>query len=330
MPFLPGPSPSFYNRHHHLLQLRRIYGKLLVYSGTHLDAAACHAATCTSAYGARTRKHNNIARVLATAALEAGLEVSRELDTHSLLLSELLKADCKRIFPKKANAAYKTAFNALVAAQAKLQDPACPHSHKEKSLALQHHIDTLATVSNKRDITGLRLDLALVNPLTNETQWIDVTSVNTAAPSYVNQEFHRICDEQRSSTTSSNLCIPPVPRHPNPSLVAREARKCDKYSRLISIASRQVFEHKRPKLPIFSPFAISSTGELGPGANLLQEWIVNQYHAKCAKAGLRPDGLTTKELVKDFRHRLKVETQLAVAIGNGNLICTADLPRGGL
>ena len=93
----------------------------LVHSATHLDAAACHAATCTSAYGARTRKHNNIARVLATAALKAGLEVSREPDTHGLLLSQFSKADCERIFPKKANAAYKTAFNALVKPNCKTQ-----------------------------------------------------------------------------------------------------------------------------------------------------------------------------------------------------------------
>jgi len=42
----------------------------------HLDAAACHAHNCTSGCHARNRKHNNIARVLAKAAKEAGLEAT--------------------------------------------------------------------------------------------------------------------------------------------------------------------------------------------------------------------------------------------------------------
>ena len=35
---------------------------------------------------------------------------------------------------------------------------------------------------------GLRIDLSLVNTFTGETQWIDVTSVNTAAPSYASRD----------------------------------------------------------------------------------------------------------------------------------------------
>ena len=75
---------------------------------------------------------------------------------------------------------------------------------------------------------------------------------------------------------------------------------------------------------------MSTTGELGAGANVLQEWIVNQFHAKCKNNGHRSDGLTVSELVQSFRHRLKVNLQFAVAVGMGNLVLQAGLAHGAL
>ena len=302
----------------------------LVHPGMYLDAAACHATACSSAFKARNRKHNNIARVLAVAAREADLEVSREPDTHGLLLSEFSKADCKRIFPKRTSEVYKRAFDTLVATSSRVHDPSCLLTPAEKSQLLQQHIDALPIITDKSDVTGLRIDLALVNPLTNETQWIDITSVNTSAQSYVREEARHIQDHQLSSTISARHCVPTLPVAPSPSLNTREAHKREKYSRLIAVASRQVAEHRRPRQPIFSPFAVSNSGELGQSASIVQEWLVNQFRIKCVNAPARTDGLTTKDLVKDFRHRLRTEIQLAVAIGNGNLITAAGLPRGGL
>ena len=70
---------------------------------------------------------------------------------------------------------------------------------------------------------------------------------------------------------------------------------------------------------------MSTTGELGTGANALQEWIVNKFYAKCKASSHRADGLTTKELVRDFRHRLKINLQFAIAVGMGNLTLSAGL-----
>ena len=75
---------------------------------------------------------------------------------------------------------------------------------------------------------------------------------------------------------------------------------------------------------------MSSSGDLAPKADLLQEWIVSQYTLKCKHAPPRPDGLKVKELVRDFRHRLKLGLQFAMAVGMGMMISEAGLGRGAL
>ena len=298
----------------------------LQHPSAHLDAAACHANACSSAFAARTRKHNNIARVFATAALEAGLEVSREPDTYSLLLSEFSKTDCARIFPRKCSKSYKEAFETLTRVSLSLRDPSCTLTTEQKALILQHHVDALPLLK-KKDTSGLRIDLALVNPLTSETRWIDVTSVNTAGPSVISQELSHLLAKQSSALFTSNTF---ASTKPSPVLDDRESLKAEKYARLITVANRQTAEGKRLCKPIFSPCAVSTTGELGAGANLLQEWIVNQYHAKCKRSAHRSDGLTVNELVRTFRHKFKLNLQFVIAVGMGNLILQAGLACGAL
>ena len=46
--------------------------------------------------------------------------------------------------------------------------------------------------------------------------------------------------------------------------------------------------------------------------------------------GRRADGLSTSELVRQFRHRFKVGAQLAIAAGLGAMIQGAGQPWGGL
>jgi len=75
---------------------------------------------------------------------------------------------------------------------------------------------------------------------------------------------------------------------------------------------------------------MSSTGELGPDADILQEWIVDQFRMKCKRAPSRADGIPAKELVQDFRHKLKLNLQFAMAIGMGNMITQAGLPHSAI
>ena len=78
------------------------------------------------------------------------------------------------------------------------------------------------------------------------------------------------------------------------------------------------------------PFVVSDFGELSPAATDLQEWLVDQYKKKCVKQGSRADGCSTNELVRQFKHRLKIGIQLAIAAGLGAMIQAAGQPWAGI
>ena len=56
--------------------------------------------------------------------------------------------------------------------------------------------------------------------------------------------------------------------------------------------------------------------------------LLLSFKSDARRAAARADGLTPKELICDFRHRLKTDLQFAVAVGMGKLICAAGLPTG--
>ena len=96
------------------------------------------------------------------------------------------------------------------------------------------------------------------------------------------------------------------------------------------IAAKQHMDGKRSTLPVFVPFVVSDFGELAPDAIDLQKWLVNQFRLRCIKLGRRPDGCSTDELVRHFRHRFKVDMQLAIATGMGCMIQSAGQPWGNI
>ena len=87
------------------------------------------------------------------------------------------------------------------------------------------------------------------------------------------------------------------------------------------VAKKQTAEKKRKQVPQFSTFAMSDYGELAPSASDLLEWIVQQFRIKCEKAGKRVDGVSALNLVREFRSKLYVDVQFALAAGCGEMLC---------
>jgi hypothetical protein len=71
-------------------------------------------------------------RVIKNAADAAGLHTRYEPDTHSLLLGEFSKADCRCVFPKDYVQGYKSGFEKVSQASA-----ACSLSIEEKQNLIQ-------------------------------------------------------------------------------------------------------------------------------------------------------------------------------------------------
>ena len=51
-----------------------------------------------------------------------------------------------------------------------------------KSAYMQNKIDALPILA-AGDTKGLRIDISIVNPVTNDTLWVDVSAVHTSSPS---------------------------------------------------------------------------------------------------------------------------------------------------
>ena len=316
LPPIPKQQPK------DLLSFDYPVSECLSHPGRHMDAAACHASACTSAAKAKQHKHTRLVGAIMSAATEAGLESAREPDTYSLLKEAFSRADCRRVFPKGSSQTYKKAFRTLQDFIDQCRHPSCKIPSDQQQLIKQKLIDALPTL-DKSDTHGLRVDIRLYDPKTDEEKWIDVTSVNTAADSYVDLEMRHTMDKLASLKLACEVKVPNLPMRPSPTLVARERIKIDKYSRLISVADKQFFDHERKTKPTFVPFAMSTAGELGPEAYSLQEWLVEKYRLQRKAEKNRPDGQTTRDLVLDFRRRLRMSLQFAMAAGMGQLIAEA-------
>jgi len=131
--------------------VQRCLGKHGVHTVPFLDAGGCHAASgCRSAVGARSKKHTYLSRVVVQAAIEAGLAVRAEPDTHGLLLGEFSKADCRRIFPKYASKLYQEKFQAVINALDVISSPSCTISEEEKTAYVQARIDALRVLKKSK------------------------------------------------------------------------------------------------------------------------------------------------------------------------------------
>ncbi len=269
-----------------------------------------------------------VRNVLVAHAKEAGLESVPEPDTYDLLLGQFERKDCKRVFPKRMSLAYEAAFESLSQASDFINSVSCTFTPEQKQTYIQNHLDKLPLVEGA---AGLRIDASFRNPDTNEIMWVDVSVVHTTSPSYISGELKSIAKRKLCSDAAQLHLLPDaLQNQASPVMLQREITKIHKYSRLVTVAKKQKSDGTRSSIPTFAPFVVSDCGELGPKAFDVQEWIVSQYRLKCCKEGRRADGCTTVDRVRQFRHRLKMGVQVAVACGLGTMIQFAGLSWRGL
>ena len=298
-------------------------------SSPFLDAVGCHTSSnCPSAYSARNRRHNYIMRVLASAAKEAGLNCKLEPDTFNLLLGDFSQENCKRMFPRRASKLYTERVNAVVNAVELISSPACTFSDAEKRAYVQVRMDALPVIP-KEEAVGLRIDLELEDPVTGETKWVDATVVHTAAESYREREFKAVMARNVSTSTAAALATPDVLKfQASPIIMERAMAKAEKYSRLIWIAKKQTQQKKRRQAPVFNAFCVSDFGELSPSAITMLDWLVDKRRRLAEQAGPRTDGVKPLEIVSLFKQRLRMEIQMAIAAGSGEMFHAAGQPWG--
>src|SRR5579872_3702135 len=102
-----------------------------------------------------------------------------------------------KIFPKTATAAYKAKFTDLLETiDAVNADQSS--SPEQKQALLKSKIDLLPILEG--DSTGLRVDITLLDPITGESKWLDISAVHTNSPSYISKEIKAVLHRQVSSS----------------------------------------------------------------------------------------------------------------------------------
>ena len=87
------------------------------------------------------------------------------------------------------------------------------------------------------------------------------------------------------------------------------AKKYQTYNPLLYVIKKQVVDKRRRKEPKFTPLVVTTFGELGPGAVVVQEWLAMRlkvHHVTQARTvGERPDGRTAAAITGRFRQRVR-------------------------
>ena len=150
--------------------------------------------------------------------------------------------------------------------------------------------------------------------------------MHTAAESYREREFKAVMARNIPTSTATALSATDVLKfQSSPILLERTTAKNEKYSRLLWIAKKQAQQKKRKQAPQFSTFCVSDFGELSPSAIILLDWLVDQRRSLAAA---RADGLKPLDIVRVFKHKLRIGIQMAIAAGSGEMFYGAGQPWG--
>ena len=104
-------------------------------------------------------------------------------------------------------------------------------------------------------------------------------------------------------------------------LMAVHQTKLDRYSLLAALAERQVLDKLRAAAPVILPVAISTHGELCPGAVRVQEWLTAKYRERLVLEGDRDDGEKLEDLTAPFVASSAPPSLLPLA--RASLICSS-------
>ena len=116
------------------------------------------------------------------------------------------------------------------------------------------------------------------------------------------------------------------PQSQSPACEKASADKHEQYRLMLTIAAKQALDGKRQDTPQFSGAACSLFGTFSQDLTDLVEWLAKAYARKLQREGPRDDGCESPRLTAQFRNRLNLRLQSAIARGTARMLLTAALP----
>ena len=249
-----------------------------------------------------------------------GVRCVVEPKTSEVLLGQYSAAQCTKLFPKRPSREQSAETKNIVDQLDEVQR--MPHGEDRRRLyrELTTRMDAL-NQSNSKEKKSVRLDVQLQHG--QDELLLDGTIVHSLAKSYVRAEAKR---------TWERLLSPVKSVRDKPAAVLDQARlrKFQTYNPLLYVIKKQVVDGRRNVTPVFTPMAVTTLGELGPGCAVVQEWLAMRFKAHLCSLGHRPDGLSVPYLVGKFRADFRLALLMVVVRRAGAMQLASGLPNGSI
>ena len=254
-----------------------------------------------------------------------GVHCAVEPKTHEVLLGQFSEAQCRKLFPKvpskERSKAIKEMVDELDAIRALI--PGAERDSRTRAAAAQ--MDALNTANSKEEKKAVRLDVQLRHG--PDELLIDATITHSLGKSHRKAEAARTWERLLSEVKS-------VKDKPAAAIEEARAKKYQTYNPLLYVIKKQVLDGRRQREPRFTPAAVTTFGELGPGCTVVQEWLARRLKGHLESVGERPDGASATHLVGKFRADFRLSIMMttvrraaAMQLGTGLPSCSV---RGGV
>jgi hypothetical protein len=274
---------------------------------------------CPTANGARNYLHTQLMRVYRFAAKQAGVLPVLEPPTSTLLLGELDPHQCRKLFPKTANAKSTAQTERLLEDQ-KTAEGLVGQARTDAIDDINRRIDQVPDRDTNQLNKGLRIDIAFENEfnLLDRPRWMDITANHTTCPSH-DTKTERACNDETLRLILEGKSRKSIVKFVMSHALRESARKKTvKYNPLIALAHKQLLEGRRQAAPLFVAGACSTFGEPGEDLIKLREWLTKCHKlmvAREAETMPRSDGRKASELSAEFRQNIRHAHLIATARG---------------
>ena len=113
---------------------------------------------------------------------------------------------------------------------------------------------------------------------------------------------------------------------PAAAIESARAKKYQTYNPLLYVIKKQVLDGRRRKEPKFTPAAVTTFGELGPGCTVVQEWLAMRLKAHLTSLSERPDGVSVSQVVGRFRADFRLSLMMVAVRRAAAMLLGSGLP----
>ena len=251
------------------------------------------------------------------ARMVPGVRCEVEPQTHLVLNNQFTREQCRRLFPKAPSRSRIEQIRKLIDEMDQLQRLPPDDARTRRQRELSERINALDTASDSEKKKAVRLDARLQHE--GDELLVDCTIIHSLSKAHARAEAKRTLERLDSTVLE-------VRDKPAAAIDTARRRKEQAYIPLIYVLKKQLLDGRRLKEPVFTPMAVTSFGELGPGCAVVQEWLAMRLKAHHTAAGSRPDGQEVAHLTRSFRRRFRTAIIMVAIRRLGALQRNSGLP----